>query len=40
MWSLWQAWKDEALRRIHAEREQARLIGILNNVEGPWETMH
>jgi hypothetical protein len=29
MWTMWQGWKDEEQRRIRAEQENARLLGLV-----------
>lgn len=32
MWTMWQGWKDEEQRRIRAEQENARLLGLVRSV--------
>jgi hypothetical protein len=31
MWTMWQGWKDEEQKRIHAERQNARLLETLRS---------
>ena len=32
MWTMWQGWKDEEQRRIRAEQENARLLGLVRSI--------
>ena len=32
MWTMWQGWKDEEQRRIRAEQENARLLGLVRTI--------
>jgi hypothetical protein len=32
MWTMWQGWKDEEQKRIRAEQENARLLGMVRSI--------
>jgi hypothetical protein len=32
MWTMWQGWKDEEQKRIRAEQENARLLGLVRSI--------